>query len=49
MKFVGGYDIPLEGKPSDEMINHPEPDVLAFLFFHAVSTTPLCGSKTAIP
>lgn len=33
MKFVGGYDVPLEGKPSDEISSHSEPDVLYLPLF----------------
>ncbi len=33
MKFVGGYDIPLEGKPSDEIIKHQEADILYLPLF----------------
>ena len=33
MKFVGGYDIPLEGKPSDEIVKHQEADTLYLPLF----------------
>jgi Na(+)-translocating NADH:ubiquinone oxidoreductase A subunit len=33
MKFVGGYDIPVEGKPSDEIVKHQEADILYLPLF----------------
>ena len=33
MKFVGGYDIPLEGKPSDEISKHQEAETLYLPLF----------------
>jgi len=33
MKFVGGYDLPLEGKPSDVISSHSEPDILYLPLF----------------
>ena len=33
MKFVGGYDLPIEGKPSDDVTEHQFPEVLYLPLF----------------